>query len=137
MNDYGSPEEAARGDIPARYARAVAVSVSPEGRRACVLLLTNEEPRLYPYEVIVERDEHGRWRAGASSNLIGVGWTSTGVERDRGVLRLVAEVPPRARSATIRHGGSDHAVSVTEGWVLFAAWDVPAHAERPLVIDWH
>ena len=47
---YATPEEAARGDIPARHARALSVSVSPEGDEAIVLLGTNEEPFLYPYE---------------------------------------------------------------------------------------
>ena len=48
---YDTPEEAARGDIPPRYARALSVSVSPDGDEAIVVLGTNEEPYVYPYEV--------------------------------------------------------------------------------------
>jgi hypothetical protein len=42
-----TPEEAARGDIPERYARALCVAISPDGDEAIVVLDTIEEPYLY------------------------------------------------------------------------------------------
>ena len=56
-----TPEEAARGDIPERYARVAKVTYSADGGEAAVELLTNEEPYLYPYYVHCVRDSHGLW----------------------------------------------------------------------------
>jgi len=70
-NDPGgraTPEEAARGDIPARYARAGQVTYSADGRFAEVELLTNEEPHLYPYYVRCIRDSRGLWHEISGSN---------------------------------------------------------------------
>ena len=58
---YGTPEEAARGDIPPQFARVSGVEYSEAGDRACVWLLTNEEPCLYRYTVYCSRDARGRW----------------------------------------------------------------------------
>ena len=65
---YDSPEEAARGDIPERYARVVRVDYSSDRTRAVVLLATNEPPVIEYYGVSCELEE-GRWFGGD-------GWTA-------------------------------------------------------------
>jgi hypothetical protein len=65
-----SPAEAARGNIPARYARPIAAELSPDGRDAVVLLGTNEEPVLYPYFVVCHLESDG-WRCMIHSNCYG------------------------------------------------------------------
>jgi hypothetical protein len=57
---YDSPEVAARGDIPERYARVIRVDYSPDRTRAVVLLATNEPPVIEYYEVHCEIEE-GQW----------------------------------------------------------------------------
>jgi hypothetical protein len=55
---YDTAEEAARGDIPQRFATAVGSRVA--GDTATVWLLTNDQPPFEPYEVCCER-RGGRW----------------------------------------------------------------------------
>jgi len=62
---YETPEEAAKGDIPPQFARVISVQYSKARDRACVWLLTNEEPYLYPYTVYCSRDERGFWHSGS------------------------------------------------------------------------
>ncbi len=65
---FATPDEAARGDIPARYARVAGVTYSAERNEARVTLLTNEEPYLYPYYVTCFRDSRGLWHEGDGHN---------------------------------------------------------------------
>lgn len=65
---YATPEEAALAGWDARYARVHEVSYTGNGNEACVTLLTNEEPYLYPYYVYCERDSKGRWNETHGSN---------------------------------------------------------------------
>jgi hypothetical protein len=60
-----TPEDAATSDsdIPPRYMRVGTVTYSADGAKATVELLTNEEPRLYPYFVQCVRDPSGLWHA--------------------------------------------------------------------------
>jgi hypothetical protein len=55
---YDSPEEAARGDIPERFAAVLDVRV--EGDTAHVWLLTNDRPTFEPYEEVCVR-RGSRW----------------------------------------------------------------------------
>lgn len=55
---YATPEEAARGEIPPRFARVVGVRV--DGDSATVWLLTNEAPQFEPYQVGCVR-HNGLW----------------------------------------------------------------------------
>ncbi len=72
MSDVGeewceTPEQAARSDIPERFARVVGVDV--RGDDATVWLLTNDVPPFEAYTVWCVR-ENGLWRAdGGSSGL--------------------------------------------------------------------
>lgn len=124
---YSTPEEAARGDIPARYARALSVSVSPDGDEAIVVLGTNEEPYLYPYEVNCSR-ENGRWFDGGGSNGVGFGW-SPRWRRDNeptlGVLRLSGELHDDVREVVVAWNGREHRCAASSGYFFFTEWDVP------------
>jgi hypothetical protein len=76
-----TPEEAARGDIPERFARALNVCLSPSGDYAVVLLETNNPPAVERYQVVCRR-EGGRWRGlaggnGAGETRIEGGWVET------------------------------------------------------------
>jgi len=124
-----TPEEAARGEIPERYARLLGVVYSPDEEHAVVLLGTNEPPFLYPYQVICGRGENG-WYEEISGN--GSGWSTTSnldeVEAgapNLGVITDWDEAPPEATAAVVSFDGQDHEVPVREGYFLFAAWDVP------------
>ena len=133
-----TPEEAARGEIPERYARVLGVAYSPDRDDAVVLLGTNEEPNLYPYQVLCGRGEEG-WYQGTSGN--GPGWSSTSSpgEPNIGVATDWDEAPPRARAAIVSFDGREHEVPVTNGYYLFAAWEVPddlAMGDHPSFVGW-
>jgi hypothetical protein len=109
-----TPEEAARGEIPERYARVLGVAYSPSGADAVVLLGTNEPPVLYPYQVLCGRGELG-WYEGMSGN--GPGWSTTQEEDgpNVGVVTLWDEAPPGVRAAVVSFGGREHDVPVLNG----------------------
>lgn len=65
-----TPEEAARGDIPERYARPLSTEYSEDGTQAIVLLATNEPPAIEYYEVHCELED-GRWFAVSGGNASG------------------------------------------------------------------
>jgi hypothetical protein len=77
---YDTPDEAARGDIPERYARVVRVDYSSHGTRAVVILATNEPPVLEYYGVSCEV-EGGRWFGGDGWTVERVGAGQTVDER--------------------------------------------------------
>jgi hypothetical protein len=58
---FGSPEEAATEGFPDHFVKVASVQYHPDGNHAVVELLTNEEPRLYPWTSICVRDSSGRW----------------------------------------------------------------------------
>ena len=133
-NGYDTPEEAARGDIPDRYARAISVAISPDGSEALVLLATNEEPYIAPYEVICHR-EGTRWVGGGGMSGTGLGWSSWSVAEDGlqlGVLRLVDEVPSGVGAVIVRWRERDYRVPVSHGYFVFTEWDVPEDFEEEL-----
>jgi hypothetical protein len=65
---FQSPEEAAGKGFPDRFVRVASVQHHPDGSHAVVELLTNEEPRLYPWTSICVRDSSGRWHEAHGSN---------------------------------------------------------------------
>jgi hypothetical protein len=69
-DDHGfdTPEEAAAPEIPPRYVKVANVKYHRDGNHAVVELLTNEEPRLYPYTVFCVRDSSGRWHEAGGHN---------------------------------------------------------------------
>jgi hypothetical protein len=119
----------ARGDIPARYAHPIGISVAPDGTAAVVVLGVNEEPFAEIEEVDCFR-EGGHWHAGSSSNGLGFGWTLrvwTDGGPCLGLLRVVGEAPLDVQTVVVRWDGRDHLVPVVAGFFLFAEWDVPEH----------
>jgi hypothetical protein len=64
---YATPEDAARGDIPARFARVLDIAWSPRRDRAVVLLETNEPPSVELYQVVCQQEEAGwTWISGGN-----------------------------------------------------------------------
>ncbi len=53
---YATPEAAARGELPEPFVRALAVTRSPDGRYALVLLGCNDPSNAYPCQVLCHRD---------------------------------------------------------------------------------
>jgi hypothetical protein len=132
-----SPEKAARGDIPPRYAEVLAVEMSPDGQHAAVLLGTNEEPVLYPYVVVCDNVE-GEWVEGIGGNAPGLAWSSIGrPEEHVGVLMFTGEAPPDAQAVVIRWRDIERTVSVSHGYFLFAAWNIPSddRGEWPEIVS--
>ena len=134
-----TPEEAARGGIPAEYARAFAVEVSPDGLHAAVLLETNTEPILYP--CLVHCDMVGdEWVEGGSSGAAPPAFTwsryAHNDERGHGVLTYVGEAPSGASSVVIRWRGQERSVPVSRGMFFIATWDVPDRdsGDRPEIV---
>jgi hypothetical protein len=125
--------EAARGDIPARFARILASELSPDGRTAFVLLGTNEEPYLYPYVVICSREEDG-WEGGSGMSFGGIGWSSIGPRDDTGVLFFGGDAPAGAAEAVVRYRGEERCVPVTSGFFVFVAWNVADDDRREPVL---
>jgi hypothetical protein len=115
--------EAARGDIPARYARPLVTDLSPDGRTAFVLLGTNEEPCLYPYVVICSREERG-WSEGSGMSFGGIGWTTIETDGDGGVLFFGGEAPAGAVEAVVRYRGTEHRLPVESGFFVVVQWNV-------------
>jgi len=67
---YETLEDAARGDIPQRFATVVGSWV--DGDVATVWLLTNDRPPFHPYEVNCEL-RNGRWDLESGFGGFGVG----------------------------------------------------------------
>ena len=87
IDGYATAEEAARGDIPERYARILGVRV--DGRDATVWMLTNDRPPFEEYTMVVYRDEHGRWESG--SGACGLG-SFNGVDAPAEILAAAARL---------------------------------------------
>ena len=102
---YATPEAAARGDIAERYCRVGGISLSPDGRRALVVLETNEPPAVECYTVVCERIGDV-WFALGGSGGTGGGWTM-------GVGGwLTGDAPPGTVEAIVAHRGAEHRVAV-------------------------
>jgi hypothetical protein len=106
---FETPERAARDDIPEQFARTLAVSISPDGTEAIVLLGTNEPPDLYPYQSDIRRDVDG-WLSGGGSNMQIQG-------------TLWDEAPPDANVAIVEYERTEYEVPVVNGYFHFSPWD--------------
>ena len=104
-----TPEDTARGDIPADYAPALAVSISPDGSEAIVLLGTNGPPDYYPYQEEVVRQGDGWVAQGGGNMCIGAA--------------LWDEAPVDAQAAIVAYRGTEHRVPVVDGYFHFSPWD--------------
>jgi hypothetical protein len=120
---YATPEAAARSEIPERYSRVLGSAISPDDRRAFVLLGTNEPPQLYPYLVHCWHDDGG-WEEGSSSNgnmTCANGKVDSGDSLfDRAVWD---EAPSNADFVTVRVGTDEKELPVVDGYYLFVKWD--------------
>jgi hypothetical protein len=124
MKPHGTPEEAARGDIPAQFVQVVGVVV--RGDRALVAQLTNDGP---PFEVetaYCSRSGAG-WSGGSSGNST-AGYLPTG-ERV-GTVVVWDEAPPGATEAKFAYRGRELVVPVENGCAL-AVFDDVAEDDVP------
>jgi hypothetical protein len=122
---YATPEAAARGELPEPFARALALTRSPDGSHALVLLGCNDPSNAYPCQVLCHRAgaEDG-WIERASSYV--PGWTALNAEHERGVLSAWGPAPPETRTAVVAFDDREHEVAISHGHYVFAAWDVPS-----------
>jgi hypothetical protein len=116
---FATPEEAARGDIPPRYARAIAVDIAPWGAHAVVLLATNEPPQLYYYQEICWQ-KAGRWFGGFGNNTptSNVWFEGVRVATDWSDTPL----PTVVKSVVVLYEGHEYEVPAVDGMYLFAFW---------------
>jgi hypothetical protein len=115
-----------------RFASVIREVISPPW--AVVLLATNEEPDLYPYQVICHHD--GReWEELGGGN--GPGWSHT--EGDLGVLTFWDDAPEGASSVTVSYRGTIDTSPVRYGYFLAVFWNVPDHevgyGSPPVIAD--
>lgn len=114
----GSPADLALASFGAgRFA-----SVAGEARAddwAVVLVLTNEEPYLVPYEVDFHRD--GATWAEVSGND-SPGWRSTG--NGRGFVTFWGEAPDSPARVSVSYRGATAVVPVSAGHFLAVFWDI-------------
>jgi hypothetical protein len=96
---YGSPEEAARGDIPEQYATVVGVRI--EGDSAHVWLVTNDRPTFEGYEVDCVRKD-GKWYDVGGSGGFDI-YTPAEV-RERAARLGYIDTPLQALEELARHG---------------------------------
>jgi hypothetical protein len=137
IETYATPDEAARGDIPPRFASVASVVHSPDGRHAAVLLLTNEAPAVEPYLVVVSRTASDRWTQGAGAPVPGFGWMRADGRPDFGVWHLVREAPPGTTGVVLATSDDVTTLSVTCGYVFWARWgDWQDDFVKPHLIAW-
>jgi hypothetical protein len=128
---YGStPEEAAVGDIPAEFAKPIAVSMSPDERHAFAMLETNEPPRMELYFVGLVREGSG-WLEYAGSNAMS-GWLplrgphgESPADQAPGAVLTWGTAPDDARAAIVEFGGRPYEAPVRKGYYFLVIWGVP------------
>lgn len=127
---HATPEDAARGDIPARFVTVVAVV--ERGDRVLVAQLTNDRPPHEPDTVQCTREPDGTWAADSSANSTG-GLLPTG----DGVGTIVAwdEAPEGVMAARFACQGRQLTVPVERGCAVAVFDDVAlSDGEVPLVL---
>ena len=128
-----TPEEAARGDVPAQFVQVIGVVV--RGDTAVVAQLTNDVP---PYEVetaYCHREGDG-WVEGSSGNSTS-GYLPTG--EGIGTVVVWDEAPATAVSARFEYAGHEQVVPVERGCALAVFDDVKeddAFVGGPLLVGW-
>lgn len=131
MELFPTPTDAVRGDIPARYAREIAIF--EWGDFAFVVLQLNEPPSV-EFEEGVCKHVDGGWRLAGSSGGLGSGWTVVG---DSGVVSLSGEAPDAA-AVRVRSRDRIEECPVRRGAFLFTAWGVSAEeyqaVDGPIVV---
>ena len=65
---YSTPEEAARGDIPERFAHITSIEYPADGSEATMDMLTNEVPAFEDYTVYCVRGKDGLWHPTGGHN---------------------------------------------------------------------
>ena len=119
-----SPAPETPGDLAvASFGGGRFASLAGEARSgdwAVVLVLTNEEPYLVPYELVFRRDDGG-WADVAGNDS--PGWRATG--HGQGFVTVWDEAPGGAVRVTVRFRDASQTVPVSAGYFLAVFWDVP------------
>lgn len=124
----GSPAGLALASFGAgRFAKIV--GEEQEGDCAVVLLLTNEEPYLVPYEMVFRRDG-GQWADVAGTDA--PGWRSAG--DGLGFVTSWGEVPAGASQVTVSYRGATVTVPVLYGHFLAVFWRIRERDFDPSVL---
>jgi hypothetical protein len=138
MGCGSTPEEAAVGDIPAEFAKPVAVSISPDERHAFAMLETNEPPWVELYFVGLVREGTG-WVEYAGSNALS-GWLPLwGPHGDPpadgapGAVLTWGTAPADARAAIVEFDGKPYEAPVREGYYFLVIWGVPERTGESLI----
>jgi hypothetical protein len=113
-----SPAELARASYgQGRF--ATVVGEVRAGDWAVVLVLSNEEPYVLPYEIVFHRDGD-RWSEVSGSDT--PGWRSTG--NGGGFVTFWGEAPADASQVTVAYGRVTAVVTVSERYFLAVFWDI-------------
>jgi hypothetical protein len=92
-----------------------------EGDWAVVLVVTNEEPHVVPYEIVF-RSDGGRWADVAGNDS--PGWRSAG--DGSGFVTCWGEAPAGTSQVTVSYHGSMSTVPVMSGYFLAIFWGIRA-----------
>jgi hypothetical protein len=130
VSGFATPEEAARGSIPAKYVRVVGTVV--RGERAIVAQLMNDRQ---PFEVETAfclREADGTWKEEGSGNST-AGFLPTG----EGVGTYMAwdEAPEGAVAARFACRGNEQEVPVVNGCALAVFDEIETDDEDLVLLD--
>ena len=108
MSGHRSPEEAvvAEDSVPAQYVNVIAVSYSPSGESAVVVVEYNEPSAGEPYVVLCERTGDG-WTTGSGGSGGGYSWIGTSEDGMLGVEVMWDPARPTIRWGVPRGSGGN------------------------------
>ena len=133
MRSHPTPGDTAIGDVPARYARVLAIET--EGDLAVIYLELNEPPVVHHDIVIALLGAEG-WQPWHESGAEGGGesiiWTrhpraDETSDNPLGIGVYVGETHPGSSRVTVRVGDREKRLDVFDGWFLYV--DFEARAE--------
>lgn len=127
QDDDRSPAELALASFGAgRF--ATVVGEERAGDWAVVLVLTNEEPYLVPYEMVFRQDG-GHWADMAGNDS--PGWRTTG--DGQGFVTFWDEAPHGASRVTVSYRDTTATVPVVSRYFLAVFWSIPESDFDPAV----
>jgi hypothetical protein len=128
VRTFETPEEAARGQLPEEYVRAVGVAV--RGEKAVVAQVMNADGYPHAYEVeTVECFREGDGWVGGNSGNNDLVWMPTSA--GPGTVVWWGEAPAGATAGRIRLGDQEQTVGVEDGFVFAVFDNVQEHEFRP------
>ena len=116
---YSTPEGAAMHGFPPEHCRVLALELDADD--GFVMLDTGPPGSPYLYGGTVKREASG-WSSGIDSNGGGIGWTSTELDHDIGVVHMCGEAPEGADAVRASWRGTTRESPVRNGIVLLTWW---------------